>query len=134
MNRKNLKNRFKTPGILFAFITLGLLVGARLLSAVGLSLSPCPFFSLTGYPCPTCYGVRSLTALGGGDVAGAFSMQPLITAAALLLLAWGVLSLFVPARLELVGSKFLSAARAGKLGWALPFLVLSNWAFLILKT
>jgi len=40
-------------------------------------LRPCIFRALTGIPCPTCGTTRAATAFLNGDLAGAFSTNPL---------------------------------------------------------
>ena len=40
-------------------------------------LRPCIFRALTGIPCPTCGTTRAATAFLNGDLAGAFSANPL---------------------------------------------------------
>jgi hypothetical protein len=39
----------------------------------------CPFHAWTGLPCPGCGTTRAVTALAGGDLAGAFAWNPLAT-------------------------------------------------------
>ena len=42
-----------------------------------LVLPPCPFFYLTGHPCPFCGGTRSFAYMWQGDVADAVRLYPL---------------------------------------------------------
>jgi hypothetical protein len=61
----------------------GALVAATLLAAVD-PYQPghypaCPFYTLTGYYCPGCGGLRAVHDLTHGEVARAFSSNPLIT-------------------------------------------------------
>ncbi len=94
----------------------------------------CPFRALTGLPCPTCRGVRTLVAMGSLDVAAGFRLNPLVAA------GWCGAVLFVPyalfvsltgrRRVRIVEIKLLER-RAVKAGFAL--LVALNWAYLILS-
>jgi hypothetical protein len=40
-------------------------------------LPPCPFFYLTGHPCPFCGGTRSFAYMWQGDMADAVRLYPL---------------------------------------------------------
>lgn len=42
-----------------------------------LTLPPCPFFYLTGHPCPFCGGTRSFAYMWRGDMADAVRLYPL---------------------------------------------------------
>ena len=42
-----------------------------------LTLPPCPFYYLTGHPCPFCGGTRSFAYMWQGDVADAVRLYPL---------------------------------------------------------
>jgi hypothetical protein len=48
-----------------------------LLQAVHLTAPPCPFYYLTGYPCPFCGGTRSFAYMWQGDVADSVRLYPL---------------------------------------------------------
>ena len=53
----------------------------------------CPFLELTGWPCPGCGGLRAVSALTHGDVAGALGSNLLAVAlVAALTLAWATWS------------------------------------------
>jgi hypothetical protein len=41
------------------------------------TLPPCPFYYLTGHPCPFCGGTRSFAYMWQGDVADAVRLYPL---------------------------------------------------------
>jgi len=45
--------------------------------AAHLSMPPCPFFYLTGHPCPFCGGTRSFAYMWQGDMADAVRLYPL---------------------------------------------------------
>src|SRR5712664_3865119 len=63
------------------FAALGLwLVYTRLywaMHAAHLSVPPCPFYYLTGHPCPFCGGTRSFAYMWEGDLADAVRLYPL---------------------------------------------------------
>lgn len=42
-----------------------------------LSMPPCPFFYLTGHPCPFCGGTRSFAYMWKGDLTDAVRLYPL---------------------------------------------------------
>ncbi|MDQ6879903.1 MAG: DUF2752 domain-containing protein [Candidatus Dormibacteraeota bacterium] len=42
-----------------------------------LTLPPCPFYYLTGHPCPFCGGTRSFAYMWQGDVANSVRLYPL---------------------------------------------------------
>ena len=92
----------------------------------------CFFREMTGIPCFTCGATRCLRTLVKGDVAGAFLIQPLVSALLLLGLLYFIYSavtvLFrLPrVRWEDVSSRF-KWILAGLLGAA----VLANWIYLI---
>ena len=66
---------------------LGLLAGLLLwlaytrvyfvLQAAHLSAPPCPFFYITGHPCPFCGGTRSFAYMWQGDLANSVRLYPL---------------------------------------------------------
>jgi hypothetical protein len=47
------------------------------LQATHLAMPPCPFYYLTGHPCPFCGGTRSFAYMWQGDVANAVRLYPL---------------------------------------------------------
>ena len=111
---------------------IGLLAGAAvwLLRLDRLPFATCVFKGLTGLPCPTCGSTRALGRLFALDFAGALAMNPLTTAAAVVLAAWALadLALWRSRRalaLE-VSPRFGFAIRLGAL-----VLFLANWAYLL---
>ena len=48
-----------------------------MIQAGHLTLPPCPFYYLTGHPCPFCGGTRSFAYMWQGDVADAVRLYPL---------------------------------------------------------
>jgi hypothetical protein len=54
------------------------------------SYGVCPLYALTGLWCPACGGLRATHDLAHGDVAGAWSMNPLwVVAIPLVVALWG---------------------------------------------
>ena len=47
------------------------------LQAAHLTVPPCPFYYLTGHPCPFCGGTRSFAYLWEGDLSDAVRLYPL---------------------------------------------------------
>jgi len=45
--------------------------------ALHATLPPCPFYYLTGHPCPFCGGTRSFAYMWQGDIADAVRLYPL---------------------------------------------------------
>lgn len=105
------------------------------LQAAHATLPPCPFFYLTGHPCPFCGGTRSFAYMWRGDVADAVRLYPLGPAmfAGTLLgvggLAAGIVSgrTFTP-RLTALQWRLLwiGAASAVLVSWALKVFILGN--------
>ena len=48
-----------------------------LLQAAHVTAPPCPFYYLTGHPCPFCGGTRSFAYMWEGDLADAVRLYPL---------------------------------------------------------
>lgn len=48
-----------------------------ILQAGHMTLPPCPFYYLTGHPCPFCGGTRSFAYMWQGDLADAVRLYPL---------------------------------------------------------
>lgn len=80
---------------------LGVFTGAGAIGAVwlgaGLPVPGCPFYAVTGLPCPACGSTRAFRCIAALDVAGALRVQPLFTAVMLGIVAYcayaaGVLS------------------------------------------
>ena len=65
----------RAAGYVGAFFAGGLALSA-LYATTGVGL-PCPFRALTGWECPLCGGTRMGEALLHGDLAAAFSFNPL---------------------------------------------------------
>jgi uncharacterized protein DUF2752 len=70
--------RFRDLGILA--VLAGWLLYTRIfwaLQAAHLTLPPCPFYTLTGHPCPFCGGTRSFAYMWEGDISDAVRLYPL---------------------------------------------------------
>jgi Protein of unknown function (DUF2752) len=93
----------------------------------------CPFRHITGIPCFTCGGTRAILALTRGDVNAAFVWNPLVAAAALVVLIWlayaAVVTVLRAPRLRVrLAERDRSVMRAA--AWTA---IASNWVFLILQ-
>ena len=75
-----MKQDHSVRDVVLAFLLIGLLA----LAAHAAGVVICPLKRFTGIPCPTCGTTRACVALLKGDVAGAFGLNPLATAALLL--------------------------------------------------
>ena len=94
-------------------------------------LPDCLFHEITGFPCPTCGGTRSLIALSQLDLASSFMLNPLV-----LLFAAG---LIVFSMLFLIGavtnrSLKIKLTDRGKrtIRYSAMALIAINWLFLVL--
>ena len=47
------------------------------MQAAHLTIPPCPFYYLTGHPCPFCGGTRSFAYMWQGDIANSVRLYPL---------------------------------------------------------
>jgi len=108
-------------------------VGYALLRQAGLIPGlPCPWRTVTGYPCPLCGMTSTLIRLLHGDVAGAISINPLDAVLALVL---GLLSLAALVQLVLGRGVRIGLTRANR--WTLLVALLGaavlNWAYLLLR-
>ena len=92
-------------------------------------LRPCVFRSLSGIPCPTCGTTRAAAAFLHGDIAAAFTANPLATAMGLLFVVgaplavlWAVARLPVP----VLPSRLPLWTRIGAIT-----LIAANWIYVI---
>lgn len=105
------------------------------LQTVHMTLPPCPFYYLTGHPCPFCGGTRSFAYVWRGDLADAVRLYPLgpaLFAGTVLAvggLAGGVITgrTFTP-RLTALQWRlaWVGALSALLISWALKVFVLGN--------
>lgn len=97
-----------TPRTLLALAAAtAALCGAAVLRAMdahGLGLPPCAFHAITGLHCPGCGLTRALHALAHGDLARAWSMNPLAMVAlpllAVMLVQWWMSRPLLPGWLD----------------------------------
>ena len=78
MTRAQVTERMRALGILLPLVVW--LVYTRLywvLHAAHLSAPPCPFYYLTGHPCPFCGGTRAFAYMWEGDISDAVRLYPL---------------------------------------------------------
>jgi len=71
-------DRLRDRGVLAAL--LAWLVYTRIywvLQAAHIAAPPCPFYYLTGHPCPFCGGTRSFAYMWRGDITDAVRLYPL---------------------------------------------------------
>ena len=136
LNRAIAADRLRDIGLLAGLLIW--LVYTRmyfLLQAAHLSAPPCPFFYLTGHPCPFCGGTRSFAYMWQGDISNAvrlFPLGPLFFAGTFA----GVAALAVGAvtgrtwspRLSRMQWKVLGIGAASAIGvsWALKVFILGN--------
>ena len=99
------------------------------------ALPPCPFYYLTGHPCPFCGGTRSFAYMWQGDLADSVRLYPLGPAMFLgtLLGAGGLASGIVTGRtwsLNLSSTQWrvltVGGVSALAVSWALKWFVLGN--------
>lgn len=96
------------------------------------ALPHCRFRALTGLPCPTCGTGRAATAMLEGSLAEAFAANPLMSAAALLVLVGG---LAAPLWVLLAGRR-LPRPPERVPRWAMvaaSLAVLLNWVYLVVS-
>jgi hypothetical protein len=95
-------------------------------------LPACAFHELTGLPCPTCGGTRSLVALSGLKLGASFNYNPMIMMGivGLVLFSFAVLlGVIFKRRTVIVFSSFEKKT----IRFAIFILIIANWAFLILQ-
>jgi hypothetical protein len=129
-------DRIRDLGLLFGLLLwLAYTRAYFVLQAAHLSAPPCPFFYITGHPCPFCGGTRSFAYMWQGDLANSVRLFPLgpalfagtfVGAAGLAVAAIGGRT-WTP-RLTRVQWRLLAvgAVSAVALSWALKVFVLGN--------
>jgi hypothetical protein len=105
------------------------------LQATHVAFPPCPFYYLTGHPCPFCGGTRSFAYMWRGDLSDAVRLYPLGpaifagTLAGVAALAVGIVSgrtwepRLTSSQWRVLGVGVVSAVL---MSWALKFFVLGN--------
>lgn len=92
----------------------------------------CPFYRLTGYPCPSCGTSRAWCAMARLDLAMALSMNPL---GALLFVVSALVALYCFAvlvfKMKPVRIVFDNPAEIRLLRIVLPALILANWIWIV---
>jgi hypothetical protein len=117
-------------GAVFGGLTALACGAVGLLGLDHVGLTPCFFRLATGLPCPTCGSTRAFGRLFHLDLAGAFVMNPLAAASALVLLLWGLVDMaLLPGRRALRAS--LAPALHNPARFLVVALLLLNWAFLL---
>jgi hypothetical protein len=105
------------------------------LQTAHMTLPPCPFYYLTGHPCPFCGGTRSFAYVWRGDLSDAVRLYPLGPAlfAGTVIAAGGLAAGIVTGRtwtprLSAMQWRLLwiGAASAVLVSWALKVFVLGN--------
>ncbi|HYM97893.1 MAG TPA: DUF2752 domain-containing protein [Candidatus Sulfotelmatobacter sp.] len=97
------------------------------LQAAHIAAPPCPFFYLTGHPCPFCGGTRSFAYMWRGDLADAVRLYPLGPA----MLAGAVATTAALAAGAITGRTWtprLTAAQWRVLGIGAASAVAASWA------
>jgi hypothetical protein len=76
---ENLKDKYQALTPLVILLLLGgIWATLYFLPMDKFSYPPCPFHYLTGWYCAGCGSLRGITCLAHGDIAGAFSKNPLM--------------------------------------------------------
>jgi hypothetical protein len=124
------------PGALPLGAILGAigLVGALVVRFGGLAhlgLTLCTLKALTGIPCPSCGGTRAVELLARFDLAGAWAMNPLVTALALLVIPWALADAWLWPRGKALELSVAPPA-AAVLRVLAVVVVLVNWLYLVL--
>ncbi|UCE66322.1 MAG: DUF2752 domain-containing protein [Candidatus Zixiibacteriota bacterium] len=94
-------------------------------------LPNCIFHEITGFPCPTCGGTRSLIALSQFDLVSSFMLNPLVPLFALGLILFSLLFLVGAVTRRSVKIKLTERGKR-ILRYSVFFLFAMNWIFLII--
>ncbi len=115
--------------VIFALAGAALLASGLFPAGNFPDLIPCPFKTLTGWPCPGCGLTHAFCNISHGNLAGAWVDNPfafLFFALALAGLAWPLLA-------ECFPSLRIVIARSKMAFWAPPILVVAMWAFDVVR-
>ena len=119
------------PGRQLAFLwggtALCCVVAAPFLPALAAGAPSCPFHAVTGIPCLTCGGTRTLLALARLDPGAALAWNPLVALAAAALVGGGLVALFR----AFAGRGVPDVPPRPWLRAALALALAANWAFVI---
>ncbi|MEO8360772.1 MAG: DUF2752 domain-containing protein [Vicinamibacteria bacterium] len=122
--------RVVTGPMLFAGLAL---IGCAVVRLSGMDhagFSFCYFKAMTGHACMTCGSTRAFGYLSRFDLARAFTIQPMVTAATLGVLAWAL----VDTSLALVGKRTkVQVTDRGRvvLTTIVVIVAAANWAYLL---
>jgi len=116
-------------GFLWGGVSLALIAASPLAGGFAAALPGCPFKALFGIPCPSCGVTRSAMALATLDIAGAMSINPLATAAWVVLIVGGVVAGALACLDQSPPEPAWQVAR--RVRWLSVLLVLVNWAYLL---
>ena len=115
--------------VMTALIALAMPV-VRLFNLDNLGITFCYFKATTGKPCFTCGSTRAFGYLAKFDLASAFAVQPLVTAAVLFVLAWGLIDALLMTRAKRT-SVVLEGRALRVASISLAGLAVLNWVYLI---
>ena len=94
------------------------------------SYGTCPFLAVTGLPCPGCGGLRAVSDLAAGDVAGAVSSNALVVVLVLAVVgAWAAWIVAAAGRVIILSSRPTAVWGCVALGVVLAFGVVRNLPF-----
>jgi len=121
------------PAGLFALLSLWLVYTRFFpaLQSAHATLPGCPFYALTGHPCPFCGGTRSFAAMWRGDLKAAFRylpLGPLLFATTFAVAGYAVWAMVTGRRVKLALPAAVWAIAAGALAisWSLKLFWLGN--------
>lgn len=106
----------------FVLLSLAALLALAWKSPQAWGIPPCPFYYFTGLFCPGCGTLRTLHALSQGELARAFSLNPL------LILFLPYMGFFwLSQAIAAVTAKTWSRPASPRWGWAALALIVSFW-------
>ena len=114
-------------GFLWGGAALACAAAAPLVSGLAAHAPVCAFRALTGVACPTCGGTRALLALAHLEVGAALAWNPLVTLAAVVFFAGGLVALVRALR----GKGVPDGAPPRWAGAAAALALAANWAFVV---
>lgn len=112
-------------------IAVLVIITAGIIRNIAPHLPVCIFHEITGFPCPTCGGTRSVIALSRLDLVSSLNLNPLVPVFTLGLIIFSLFFLFgmVTGR-----SLKIDLTERGKrtVRYSAIGMILANWIFLIL--
>ncbi len=112
-------------------IAILFIITAGIFKNIAPHLPNCVFHEITGFPCPTCGGTRSLIALSQFDLGSSFMLNPLVPLFALGLIIFSMLFLIGAVTRKSVKIK-LTERWKRVIRYSVFFLIALNWIFLII--